>query len=413
MSMESIVQSRCHRFALTQWALVMLAGTFAVSGCAHVCKPAETSARAARIDVTKPPYDAKGDGITDNTEALQRAIQAASPGKTVFLPPGEYRFSQSLVNTENVTLLGAGREVTVLRITNDDAYGINLASGLHVRGLTLRGNNTPSPRAHAFNGGNTVGAVIEDCLIENWGAVAILGADHSCGNVVRNNIIRNNAHEGVYFGTNSDGNTILRNHIYNCAKNGIDVNGSHNRILYNVVHDIGKPGDSVDTVGIMAGNPAPNAATNNLIHGNTVYRCATHGIILWAVSKSHVVTENTCYENAAYGIFLEKLGADGQCIDHIVARNVARGNGDYGIILEATENCVVQGNKAVGNGKDGIAVDSTNGPAQSNALIENLCKWNKRYGLYVSVGAVSSYLESNRATRNAAGNIKDESEPNE
>ncbi len=42
------------------------------------------------IDVTKPPYNAVGDGETDNTEALQRALDDCEYGKTLYFPFGVY-----------------------------------------------------------------------------------------------------------------------------------------------------------------------------------------------------------------------------------------------------------------------------------------------------------------------------------
>jgi hypothetical protein len=62
------------------------------------------------IDVTSSPYSAKGDGVTDDTEALQRAIDAVSAtGGTVWLPHGVYKTSRTLkVAASNVSLVGDG-----------------------------------------------------------------------------------------------------------------------------------------------------------------------------------------------------------------------------------------------------------------------------------------------------------------
>ncbi len=43
-----------------------------------------------RLDVTKEPYAAKGDGVTMNTVCLQRAIDDCGPGQAVYLPAGTF-----------------------------------------------------------------------------------------------------------------------------------------------------------------------------------------------------------------------------------------------------------------------------------------------------------------------------------
>lgn len=60
------------------------------------------------INVRRAPYNATGNGSTDDLAAIQAAIDAASAagGGTVYLPKGVYRISDSLVLKRGVTLQG-------------------------------------------------------------------------------------------------------------------------------------------------------------------------------------------------------------------------------------------------------------------------------------------------------------------
>lgn len=52
---------------------------------------------AGLIDITKPPYEMKGDGTTDNTQALRKAFQDyRGTNRTLYFPNGTYLFSDRI-----------------------------------------------------------------------------------------------------------------------------------------------------------------------------------------------------------------------------------------------------------------------------------------------------------------------------
>lgn len=92
--------------------------------CAQVCLGSkvigEITVTAApprrRIDVTKPPYSAVGDGSTLNTRSLQQALDDCGAGEEVYLPEGEYLTGGLRLHSDMALHLAEG---AVLRGTED------------------------------------------------------------------------------------------------------------------------------------------------------------------------------------------------------------------------------------------------------------------------------------------------------
>ena len=78
------------------------------------------------VDITQPPYSAKGDGVTDDTEALQRAInENTGRHKALYFPKGTYLVSRTLTwpkkwngrdNWGKTLLRGERRDLSILRL---------------------------------------------------------------------------------------------------------------------------------------------------------------------------------------------------------------------------------------------------------------------------------------------------------
>ncbi|MEM8737911.1 MAG: glycosyl hydrolase family 28-related protein [Planctomycetota bacterium] len=175
------------------------------------------------IDVTQPPYSAAGDGVTDDTAAIQKALDDfPSANRIIYLPAGTYLVSDTLRwgaaqrgrEQKRTTLEGAGPGETSIRLA-DRAAGFNnpdrrksviwtgdkpaqrFRNG--IRNLTVNtGSGNPGASGIQFNTSNQ--GSVDSVVIRSEDGRGVAGLDLFYTGEIGNGLIRRVVVEGFDYG---------------------------------------------------------------------------------------------------------------------------------------------------------------------------------------------------------------------
>ena len=173
--------------------IASVVGVFALiaSPTCFAASPAESvdaaATQGAWTDVRT--FGAKGDGVADDTEAIQRAIDhtATTTQGIVFFPPGGYKITDRLRLARNVDLMGVGvgfgsqiipvetNGITILGSDWPGGYGFRN----HIKGLTIMMTQADDRTAIVIDHGYTI--KIENVMVfdsGSGGGISIANAAH-------------------------------------------------------------------------------------------------------------------------------------------------------------------------------------------------------------------------------------------
>ena len=187
-------------------------------------------------------FGARGDGVADDTDALQRALDASSgteggPSRVLFLPDGTYRVTRTLVIHSPIGpwLYGESRDGAVIRL-DDHVRDCNSVLRTHpredgptsadwfmrnIRNVTIDAGDNPDTDGIRFYANNT--GILKDVRVVGRGKVGVNAGflGQSGPNLVQDVMI-----DGFETGVLSQwiwGQTLSRVTIRNCRNEGLVV----------------------------------------------------------------------------------------------------------------------------------------------------------------------------------------------
>lgn len=366
-------------------------------------------------------FGAKGDGISDDTAAVQLAL---SSGKNLSLY-GTYLVKSTLsITKDGQKLAGSGTlKIDVAATTLLKSLG---ASNVRIEGITLQSSSADT---NTYNGSciwaeNCSGWVISGCLFRDYKASAVFinkssnfrvthntfrGAAGAAGdvtmwracsgNLVSTNDMTSGSDTAIVLQTIEDGdvsvdNMISFNRIANCTRYGIVVYNSLERKVGSLLRTR-IIGNSIDTIHGSVANPS---AGNAKTYGAGIYVLSAEGIVVSdnVVSRCNLETNSSTLSPGCIGVNATSSA--------IISNNVVSGGGYHGIFIsDALQQgagnsagsaayrpiggVVLSGNTATSCVRDGIHIENKH----SVKLIGNTCTHNSGNGVvvYTTSGGVN------------------------
>lgn len=126
----------------------------------------------SRATVNVKDYGATGDGVTNDTAAIESAFTAGAGG--IYFPPGTYVYTGTGMSHTQPYIVGAGRQRTII-VLGATSYLLNVSvvmGRLDMRDLSVQ--NGKGAIKHTYTGADTIGLfVVDNCYFSNYTECAI------------------------------------------------------------------------------------------------------------------------------------------------------------------------------------------------------------------------------------------------
>jgi hypothetical protein len=126
--------------------------------------------------VSVSDFGAVGDGVTNDTVAIQAAI-AASSGKAIYFPAGTYMTNSLLYNSvTGISIVGENKYTTIIKLNagqNNHLLGFNTSTDCSVQNITLDQNTANNTAGHGLRLGGIDGLTVNNVIIQNCDSYGI------------------------------------------------------------------------------------------------------------------------------------------------------------------------------------------------------------------------------------------------
>jgi parallel beta-helix repeat protein len=307
-------------------------------------------------------YGAVGDGVTDDTSAIQVALNSGAVN--VFIPTGTYLISQ-ITMPSSVRLYGGGGSsvIKVKNSANTNAIVSSSASGFSLEDFKLDGNYTNQTSGSGIVLSTPIYAKVKNVRIENVYGTAILLSSGYGNEVAGNTVItcgKLAAGYGIYAFC-SNYNKIENNYVTDTCigivveASGVGLTANHNTVVGNI-SIFNRPDFTQSGAGFHIEESVSGEVKYNTVTGNTFNSNIGPGVSI-TESSNTVLSGNTISNNTNMGV----SAASAECLN--IVGNVITGNGSgaaagyqCGIYADATSGVIasnittasVEGIKTVG-----------------------------------------------------------------
>lgn len=278
-------------------------------------------------------YGAVGDGVHDDTTAIQAAINACPPGGIVYFPHGVYKTTATLDLGNGVTLMGAHANLMVGPGMTGVEYPCYIQPATPFTGtrvIQIVGDATVTGHPDISGEQRLVNLMLDGSQLTGTTIDGIYAVGNVQNVVLDNVCVRQMPNNGIITASRTDGKSPFSwrlHHVMvdNCHSNGIFFVGNTDLTL-----------DDVQVIGCFAQGIVLTNCTNTQVTNCRAEWSGSHGFHItgawgnWTGSGGMLMSNCSTDRNGGNGVLIDATGATPIQIDNLLTRRDGRNGGAGG-----------------------------------------------------------------------------------